>query len=91
MNGNYFGGQSVPNKAPGFKGFNPYAAGSKRYGSGRTAPNVGAVSGQGQMGYAERDAKAAARKRALLKRLGGQMSGSPMSPKILTSDWGGGF
>lgn len=88
---NFFGGQRVPDKPPGFTGFNPYAAGAKRYGSGRSMPNIGPVSGQGQMGYNERDRKAAARKAVLLRRLGGQMSGSPMSPAILTSDWKGGY
>jgi hypothetical protein len=89
--GNYFGASQVPNKPPGFGGFNPYAAGVKRYGGGRSAPNVGNVSGSGQMGYNERDNKAAARKRALLRRLKGQMSGDPMNPGVLTSDWTGGF
>lgn len=91
MRGNYFGAQPVPNKAPGFSGYNSYAAGAKRYGGGRSMPNIGAVSGDGQLGYAERDRKAAARKKALLRRLGGQMSGDPMSPNILRSDWGGGY
>jgi hypothetical protein len=85
---NLFGGTHVPNKAPGFKGFNSYAAGAKRYGGGRSMPNIGPVANK--QGYNERDNKAAARKRALLKRLQGQMSGSPMNPKILTSDWRGG-
>jgi hypothetical protein len=85
-----FGGSMVPNKAPGFQGFNSYAAGRKMYGGGRSMPNIGPVSGQGQMGYM-RDQKAAARKKALLRRLGGQMSGDPMSPKIMTSDSRGGY
>jgi hypothetical protein len=88
---NFSGAQSVPNKAPGFQGFNPYAAGAKHYGGGRNAPNIGNVSGDGQAGYNERDNKASARKRALLKRLKGQMSGDPMNPNILVSDWTGGM
>jgi hypothetical protein len=86
---NFSGAQRVPNKAPGFQGFNPYAAGSKHYGGGRSMPNIGPTSDQ--LGYAERDNKAAARKRALLRRLGGQMSGDPMSPNIMVPDWTGGF
>lgn len=54
----------------GGAGFNPYAAGSKVYGAGRTMPNVGKVADK--TGYAQRDAKAAARKAALLRRAGGQ-------------------
>lgn len=85
---NFFGGSRVPNRPPGFKGFNSYAAGRKVYGGGRSMPNIGPV--QDKAGYNERDNKAAARKKALLKRLQGQMSGNPMNPKILTSDWRGG-
>lgn len=83
-----FGNRRVPNKAPGFTGFNSYAAGSKRYGGGRSMPNIGPVSGSGQAGYNERENKAKARKAAILKRLKGQMSGSPMSPNIMVSDLG---
>lgn len=85
----FFGNNRVPNRAPGFSGFNSYAAGSKRYGSGRSMPNIGPVSGQGQMGYNLRDQKAQARKTAIMRRLKGQMGGNPMSPSILTSDLGG--
>lgn len=88
---NLFGGNRVPNKPPGFKGFNPYAAGAKHYGGGRNAPNVGGMSGHGQLGYNERDQRAAARKKMLLRRLKGQGTGSPMSPQIMTSDWKGGY
>lgn len=91
MQSSYFGGRPVPNKPPGFTTYNPYAAGAKRYGGGRSMPNIGPVSGQGQMGYAERDLKAAARKKALLRRLGGQKSGDPMNPNILKADWAGGY
>jgi len=49
-------------------GFNPYAAGKKHYGSGRSMPTTGAVD---KLGYAERDSKAAARREALLRRARG--------------------
>lgn len=51
-------------------GFNKYAAGAKRYGaSGRSAPNVGASD---KAGYAARDQRIAARKKALLLRAQGK-------------------
>lgn len=82
-----FGNRRVPNPPPGFGNFgsqfNPYAAGNKRYGGGRSMPNIGPVSGQGQMGYAQRDNQAKARKEAILRRLQGQMSGNPMNMNVL--------
>lgn len=81
-----FGNKRVPDRAPGFKGFNPYSAGSKRYGGGRSMPNIGPVGGDGQAGYNERDNKAKARKNAILRRLKGQQSGNPMNPNIMRSD-----
>lgn len=84
-----FGNQRAPNKPPGFRGFNSFAAGRKVYGGGRSMPNIGPVSGQGKLGYSQRDNQARARKNAILRRLSGQMSGSPS--KVMTSDWGGGF
>ena len=57
---------SVPAKAGG--GFNAYAAGKKHYGAGRSMPTVGKIANKA--GYKERDVKAAARRNALLKRLG---------------------
>ena len=87
----FFGNKRVPNRPPGFTGFNPYAAGKKVYGGGRSMPNIGPVSGQGQMGYSERDNKAAARKKVLLRRMRGQMSGGPMNSNIMISDWRGGI
>jgi hypothetical protein len=54
--------------AQGGGGFNPYAAGKKHYGSGRPMPTVGRVTDRA--GYTKRDAKAAARREALLRRLG---------------------
>lgn len=80
--------QRLPNRAPGFTGFNSYAAGKKRYGGGRSMPNIGPVSGMGQQGYNERDQKAKARKSAVMRRLKGQMGGSQM--KVMMSDLGGG-
>lgn len=49
-------------------GFNPYAAGKKHYGSGRPMPTTGKLSNK--YGYAERDAKAKARREALQRRMG---------------------
>lgn len=82
-----FGNKRAPNKPPGFKGFNAYAAGKKVYGGGRSMPNIGPVSGQGKMGYAERDNQTSARKNAIIRRLKGQSSSGPMNSKIMTSDW----
>ena len=84
-----FGNKRVPNKPPGFSGFNSYAAGKKHYGAGRSMPNIGPVSNR--QGYNERDNKAKARKGAILRRLQGQMSGNPMSRKIMQSDMRGGY
>ena len=53
----------------GGAGFNPYAAGKKRYGAGRPMPTYGKVSDM--TGYAERDAKAEARRDALIRRAAG--------------------
>ena len=56
--------------ATGTSGFNKYAAGAKRYGpSGRSAPNVGPSD---KTGYAMRDQRIAARKRALSLRAQGK-------------------
>lgn len=52
-------------------GFNPYAAGDKSYGTGRPMPNVGTGGAQSAAGYNERDVRAAARRKALLGRIGG--------------------
>lgn len=82
-----FGNRRVPNPPPGFSGFNSYAAGKKIYGGGRSMPNIGQVSGMGQMGYNKRDNEAKARKNAILRRLRGQLSGNPMNANVL----GGGY
>jgi hypothetical protein len=62
---------AVPNfGAPqGGAGFNPNAAGQKVYGSGQPMPTTGALANVG--GYAVRDAKAAARRDALMRRAQG--------------------
>lgn len=52
----------------GGAGFNPYAAGSKTYGAGRPMPTSGKIANKS--GYTERDAKAAARRDALIRRAG---------------------
>jgi hypothetical protein len=57
---------SEPAKAGG--GFDSHFAGNKHYGSGRSMPTVGKV--MHKTGYKERDVKAAARRNALLKRIG---------------------
>lgn len=61
-------------------GFNRYAAGNKLYGSGRSFPTMGPVSGK--EGYKERDLMARARRNAILQRLKAQQSG-----KFASADW----
>lgn len=53
----------------GGSGFNAYAAGRRHYGAGRNAPNVGAT--PNKAGYGKRDAAAANRKDALMRRIKG--------------------
>lgn len=64
--------------------FNPYGAGRKVYGSGRSAPNIGPTASP--EGYAERDLKARARRRAMLNRLKASQRGRYMSSDYLTPD-----
>jgi len=78
---NQFGGQKVPPPAPGKKSFNPYAAGNKRYGSGRPMPNLGPVASP--QGYDERDNRAEARKNAILRRMQGSQTGNPMNSSVM--------
>lgn len=64
--------------------FNPYGAGKKVYGSGRSAPNIGPTASP--EGYATRDAQAKTRRKAMLQRLqamqgGRYMSSAYMSPR----------
>lgn len=60
--------------------FNPYAAGQKIYGGGRSNPTSGPVD---PMGYRERDLATQARRNALLRRLQAQMTGRFMSADYL--------
>jgi hypothetical protein len=79
-----FGNRRVPNPKPGaMGGFQSYAAGTKKYGAGRSMPNIGNVSGTGLQGYAERDQKAKSRKQAIMRRLKAQSQGNPNSSSIL--------
>lgn len=61
--------QSFGQPAVGGGGFNNLAAGNKHYGSGRPMPTTGRVADK--LGYAQRDAAAAARREALIRRAGG--------------------
>lgn len=64
--------------------FNNYAAGKRRYGSGlRDAPNIGPSD---PIGYRERDATAAARRNAMLRRLKAAQQGKFMSSAYLSPD-----
>lgn len=74
------GNKKVPTPAPGMKAFNPYAAGNKRYGAGRSMPNIGPVAHP--QGYAERDNKAQARKNAIHRRMQGAGTGNPSNKKV---------
>lgn len=76
-----FGNKKVPNPSPGQKAFNPYAAGGKRYGAGRSMPNIGPVAHP--QGYAERDNKAQARKGAILRRMKGAGTGNPSNKSVM--------
>lgn len=78
-----FGNKRVPT------GFNPYAAGDKRYGAGRPMPNIGPVANT--QGYSERDNRAEARKGAILRRMKGQSSGNPMNRAVMGYASGGVF
>jgi hypothetical protein len=61
-------------------GYNPYAAGNKVYGGGRSAPNVGPTSSR--EGYLDRDARGKMRRNALLRRMKAGQQG-----KYNSSDW----
>lgn len=84
---NIFGNPRVPNPPPGMS----YAAGGKRYGAGRSMPNIGNTSAQGMLGYAQRDNQAKARKDAIMRRLRAQSTGNPMDSSILMGKTGGEF
>lgn len=63
-------------------GFNPYAAGDKIYGGGRSFPTMGPVD---KSGYRERDRAAAARRNAILRRMKARNSQNYMSSDFLRS------
>jgi hypothetical protein len=58
-------------------GFNPFAAGTKHYGGGRTMPTMGRVN---PLGYKQRDAQAQARRNAILSRIKANQQGNYASP-----------
>jgi hypothetical protein len=60
--------------------FNPYSAGNKIYGGGRSFPTMGKVD---PLGYKERDLATKARRNALLRRLQAMQSGRYMSADYL--------
>lgn len=62
------------------QGFNPFGAGNKVYGGGRSAPNIGPVTNR--EGYEDRDREARLRRNALLRRMKAGQRGRYMS-----SDW----
>lgn len=62
--------------------FNPYAAGDKIYGGGRSFPTMGPVD---RLGYRERDAVTAARRNAMLRRMQADQSGKFASADALRS------
>jgi len=64
------------------RGFNPYAAGAKIYGGGRSNPTSGPVD---KMGYRERDMKHKARKQAIMNRLRAKKQGRLISSEYLGS------
>lgn len=71
-------------------GFNPYAAGDKRYGmSGRDAPNIGPTSSP--EGYRERDLVKKARRNYMLRRMKANQQGRFMSPESLRHQAPGSF
>lgn len=61
-------------------GYNPYAAGAKVYGMGRSMPTLGPVDNGG---YQERDQRAAAMRNARLQRMQADQSGAYASSASL--------
>lgn len=76
-----FGNKNVPPPQGGSKSFNPYAAGNKHYGAGRSMPTIGPVASP--QGYDERDNRAQARKNAIMRRMKGSATGNPMNPGVM--------
>lgn len=65
-------------------GFNPYAAGPKRYGiTGRANATSGPISPEGMQGYDDRDMQARAKRTALLNRMQATQKGQYMNPAAL--------
>jgi len=65
-------------------GFNPYAAGDKRYGlSGRPNATSGPIGAEGMQGYGQRDQQQNARKAAVLQRMQAAQQGSYMNSNYL--------
>ena len=62
--------------------FQPYGAGPRRYGGGRTAPNLGPVSGQGQQGYNQRDMQQRVLKRRMMEMLKNKKLGREHDPSV---------
>ncbi len=60
--------------------FNPYSAGDKIYGGGRSFPTSGPVD---KTGYRERDLTSQARRDAILRRLKATQSGNYASPDAM--------
>lgn len=58
----------------------PYLVGNKVYGAGRSFPTMGPVD---KLGYKERDAKATARRGALLRQMKANAKGNYMSADSL--------
>lgn len=54
-------------------GINPYSAGGKIYGGGRSFPTLGPVD---KLGYKERDLKHKARRNAILRKMKAKQSGN---------------
>jgi hypothetical protein len=70
---------SLGNQQPVRNGFNPYSAGSKRYGpSQRRGPNAGMA--LDQSGYNERDQRARMQRQVMLERLQAMQRGNFNSP-----------
>lgn len=71
-------------------GFQPYAAGNKRYGaSGRDAPNIGPTANR--VGYAERDAEAKRKREVMLKKMQSMQGNAYMRSPYLRNTRPGSF
>lgn len=61
--------------------FQRYAAGKKRYGAGRTAPNIGPVADK--LGYRQRDNRLRTKRNAILRRMKAKQRGAFASANYL--------